>query len=197
MDLLLCMNYTGAKKYALDRLKNELPENLFYHHVHHTLDVCQAIENIANAERINGEDLTLLKTAGIFHDLGFVVQYMDNEPVAVEIAKEVLPSFKYSDEQIKIICDLILATKIPHNPQTHLEMIICDADLDYLGREDFHSISQSLMKEWLANGLVKTEEEFNRKQVSFFNMHQYYTQTAKKRREALKKKHLSEIKSLL
>ena len=35
------------------------------------------------------------------------------------------------------------ATKIPQTPLTKLEEIICDADLDYLGREDFFEISRS------------------------------------------------------
>lgn len=191
------MDYTGVKNYVLDRLKKELPSDLYYHHIHHTLDVCKAIEEIADAESINGEELILLKTAGLFHDLGFVVKYMDNEPIAVEIAKDVLPSFKYSIDQVNIICNIILATRIPHQPNSHLEEVICDADLDYLGREDFHPISKNLMKEWLAYGLINSEEEFNKKQVSFFNMHKYFTQTAKERRETLKKKHLSEIKKLL
>jgi uncharacterized protein len=191
------MNYSEAKTYVLERLNRELPSDLFYHHVNHTLDVCNAIEDLCASEKVNGEDLMLLRTAGLFHDIGFIEQYMNNEPIAVEIARRVLPEFHYSEVQINIICDLILATQIPHKPTTHIAEIMCDADLDYLGREDFYSISKNLMMEWMAYGIIKTEEEFNKKQVSFFLQHKYFTQTAKAQRELLKQKHLSEIQNLL
>ena len=40
-----------------------------------------------------------------------------------------------------LFSQLILATKVPQKPKNKLEKIICDADLDYLGREDFDNIS--------------------------------------------------------
>ncbi|MFQ3214673.1 MAG: hypothetical protein ACJAT1_000188 [Marivirga sp.] len=187
------MDFQGAKQYALDRLSSELSSDLFYHHVEHTIDVCNAIEGIAMEEGIVGNDLILLRTAGIFHDIGFIEQYANNEPVAVQIAQKVLPGYDYSDSEINIISELILATRVPQEPKTHLEEIICDADLDYLGRDDFDAISHSLMKEWIAYGLVDTEEEFNEKQLSFFNAHHYFTDTAKRNRKVLKEKHFAAI----
>ena len=57
-------------------------------------------------------------------------------------------------------------------------MIICDADLDYLGREDFDEISNSLKNEFLTYGVIKSEMEWDRLQVSFFNSHHYFTATS-------------------
>lgn len=188
------MDFKGAKQYALSRLYNELSPNHYYHHVSHTLDVCKAVNDIAIEEGVSDEELMLLKTAAYFHDLGFVKQYFNNEPIAAEIARDILPQFGYTERQIEIIAQLILATKVPQEPHNHLEKIICDADLDYLGRDDFYEISQSLLKEWQAYGLVETEEEFNQKQVSFFNAHHYFTNTAIKKRKNLKQKHLTELK---
>lgn len=190
------MDFNGAKKYALDRLRKELPDNLYYHHVHHTKDVCKAIEEIAEAEGVNSEELTLLKTAGLFHDIGFIEKYHDNEHIAASIAKEVLPKFDYTEEQISVIEGLILATRIPQKPQNHLEKIICDADLDYLGREDFREVSNSLMKEWRAQGLIEDEKDFNEKQIKFFKNHHYFTESARKKRGDLKRKHFAEIEKL-
>ena len=190
------MNFQGAKQYALDRLSKELSSNLYYHHVDHTLDVCNAVEQIAKEEGVDQEELVLLKTAGVFHDIGFIEQYANNEPLAAEIAREVLPQFDYSPQQIEKIANLILATKVPQEPKNHLERIICDADLDYLGRNDFHKISSSLMKEWMAYGLVDSEEEFNQKQIAFFKAHHYFTKTAREKRTQLKEKHFKEVKKL-
>lgn len=190
------MDFKKAKKYVLDRLSNELSSDLYYHHLEHTLDVCYVIEVLAKEEGASEEDLMLLKTAGLYHDLGFVERYEDNEPIAATIAGDLLPTFGYTKAQVETIQDLILATRVPQKPKTHLEKIICDADLDYLGRNDFHEISKSLMKEWLAYGLVKSEEEFNKRQISFFKAHSYFTETAQRKREELKMKHLSEIQNL-
>ena len=88
-----------------------------------------------------------------------------------------------------------MATKIPQTPQTKLEEIIADADLDYLGRDDFFEISEYLYKELLNSGIVNNEEQWNILQVDFFEKHHYFTQLSKELRDEKKKKHLVIIKS--
>ncbi len=187
------MQYHKARAYALGRLQQELPVKLYYHGLHHTLDVCQAVNEIACQEKVAGEELLLVLTAALYHDIGFVEQYLNNEPIAARIARESLPLFNYSPEQIEIVCNIILATSIPQRPTSHLEKILCDADLDYLGRQDFFDISETLRQEWQEFGLVSSLEEWNGKQLRFFQQHQYFTQSAKEKREPLKLKHLAEI----
>ena len=187
------MNFLDARDYALSRLHNDLSPNLYYHNVDHTLDVCRAIDKIAEAELIVGDDLTILKTAGLFHDIGFIEQYVNNEPIAAGIAQKVLTGFNYSIEQIRIISDIILSTSIPQHPKTLMEEIMCDADLDYLGREDFYILSKRLLNEWIAYGVVNSEEEFNKKQVDFFLQHHYFTKTSRQQRESTKRIYLSEL----
>ena len=191
------MDFNEAKNFILKRMGEELPQNLFYHGLHHTLDVCNAVEKIAKSENVNGESLILLKTAAVFHDCGFIKQYMNNEPLAVGIAQNYLPQFNYTEHQINTIADIILCTQIPQRPKNHIEEIMCDADLDYLGRDDFFKISETLKREWLAYGLVSSEEEYNQKQVKFFEEHNYFTKTAKALREPKKHKHLLELKKRL
>ena len=93
------MDFNEAKQFILKRMGEELPHNLFYHGLHHTLDVCNAVEEIAKSENINGESLVLLKTAAVFHDCGFIKQYMNNEPLAVSMAEDHLPRFHYTRDQ--------------------------------------------------------------------------------------------------
>ena len=66
------MDFEGAKKYTLERLRNELNDKLHYHSVEHTLDVLDSVTRLAKLENVNGHDQILLKTAALFHDLGFV-----------------------------------------------------------------------------------------------------------------------------
>lgn len=47
-----------------------------------------------------------------------------------------------------------MATKIPQSPNNLLEQIICDADPDYLGRDDFWKISNNLYHELKIYGVL-------------------------------------------
>lgn len=188
------INYKDAGQHILKLLSEFLPENLTYHNVHHTLGVCSAVERIAKTEGIEGEQVDLLKTAALFHDAGFIRRYDSNEEIGVEIAREVLPQYGYSKKQIEIIARLIMATKIPQQPNDLLEQIMCDADLDYLGRNDFHDIADSLRQELVTYSKIKTKRQWDEIQVRFLTQHAYFTQSAIKRRQAKKEEYLEEIK---
>ncbi len=186
-------NYKKAEQHIVKLLKIKLPEGLHYHGMHHTFDVCDAAQRIAKAEGVSGEDLFLLLTAALIHDAGFTVTYANHEDKSVELAKEILPQYGYSDQQLKVIEGIIQATKLPMQAQTLLEKIMCDADLDYLGREDFYPIAEGLKKEFLEQGIVKNDKEFDAIQIKFLNAHKYFTATAKASRDAEKQKRLEEI----
>ena len=191
------MQFEAVKKFISNKLKKELPVNLFYHSVGHINDVYSAAENLAQLENVDGENLKLLLTAVLFHDSGFTVQPKNHEEISCEIAKKHLPDFGYTAAQIKIICGLIMATKMPQNPLNHLEQIICDADLDYLGRDDFYKIGNKLYTELGIYGMIQTELEWNKLQVRFLESHHYFTDSAKKLRQACKDAHLKTIKDLV
>ena len=162
------MNFREVQTFVLGLLDKELPLNLFYHGVHHTVDVCNAVEALCKEEGVSGVELQLLKTAALMHDIGFIERYVDNEPIAVRYTRKILPVYGYSSEQIDMVADIIMCTQIPHHPKNHVEQIMCDADLDYLGRPDFFAVSENLKKEWFAYRIVNSEEEYSRKQIIFF-----------------------------
>lgn len=191
------INYRNAEKYIIKRLDEELPEGLYYHGIHHTKDVCESVERLAIWEGIRGEDLYLLKTAALFHDAGFIESYESNEPIGAQMAKEMLPSFGYNEEQIDLINRLIEVTKVPHNPKSHLEELMCDADLDYLGRNDFYPKADTLKKELIKFGKLKAEKDWDFLQVKFLTMHTYFTKSAQQRRDPEKQKRIIELKEVL
>lgn len=192
------MDFQKAKEYAIRRIDTELNETLYYHGSHHTRDVVAACERLAGLEKVEGENLELLLTAAWFHDLGFIEQYQKNEPIAARMAEEVLPGFGFSPEQVKIVQGCILATQIPQIPATHLERIICDADLDYLGRDDAYIIAHSLRMEWIKNGVFgESLVDWYNLQIRFLSAHSYHTQAAIRTRQGKKLQALSQIKELL
>jgi len=188
------MDFEKASEYIKNRLKKELAVTLYYHSFVHTMDVYNASVNLAKEEGVNKEDLDLVKIAALYHDAGFIYQYLDNEKVATQIARETLPGFGYTPSQVEIVAGIIMATVVHAVPKTHLEQIVKDADLDYLGRDDFHPISILLQKELNSNGFQLTDQKWDQIQIKFFEKHLYYTNSAIRLRKEKKQKHFEEIK---
>lgn len=191
------MDYEKIKKLILKKLKENLPEHLSYHSVMHVKDVIDAVEKIALAENVNEEELILLKTAALFHDTGFLYGAKDHEEKSCEIAQEYLPNYGYSQSQIDKIKGMIMATKIPQNPHNLLEQILADADLDYLGRDDFFTIGDKLFEELTIFGIVNSERDWNLLQEKFLERHHFFTKTAINNRNQKKQQNLEIIKSKL
>jgi uncharacterized protein len=190
------MDYEKAESFVFEKLNSGLGPELSYHGVHHTKDVLEAVIALAKAEHVSDYETVLIKSAALFHDIGFTEKYKDHEEAGCVIAKEYLPGFGYNEEQTAQICGMIMATKIPQTPHNLLEEILCDADLDYLGREDFYPISHSLFLEFMNNGSIAGKKEWDKLQVKFFESHHYFTKTAKAIRLPEKNKRLAELKKI-
>ncbi|MBI4647035.1 MAG: HD domain-containing protein [Bacteroidia bacterium] len=182
---------------VLDRLEKELPPYLEYHNFKHTIDVVTQVELIGWGESVNDEDLLLLKTAGLFHDIGHIKGSKDHEEKGAEMVREILPKYHYTEAQINKICELIMATKIPPKPNNLLEKIICDSDLDYLGRSDFIPVSDALFRELKAQNLIGSFNDWNKMQIKFLSFHQFFTETARKLREVNKQMQIDRIQKLI
>ena len=154
-------------------------------------------EKLSEMEGVNGMDVNLIKTAALFHDIGFVETYDGHEKVSIEFAKDILPGYGYSEKDISQIAGMIKSTEIPQSPNNHLEMILADADLDYIGRDDIFIIGQRLQYEWKIIGKISTLREWHEKQLEFLKTHQYFTQSAKKLRNKQKLKNIHELEMLL
>ena len=191
------MMFTEAKNFILEKLSTGLSKNLTYHSINHIKDVVSAASMLCKKENIAPGDEILVLTAAYYHDSGFLSTYQNHEAIGCEIARKHLPDFNYTDREIALICNMIMATKIPQSPKTHLEQIICDSDLDYLGRNDFFEIGSLLFTELKFYGFIKTETEWNELQIKFLESHHYFTQSSNSLRNSLKLEHINKIKELL
>ncbi len=187
-----------AKQYVLQRLEAEVSPDLLYHGIAHTRDdVVPAVERLANMEGITEDSFSLLYTAAWFHDIGFVEGSQNHELTGARIARQVLPGFGYSDEQVEVICQAILATVLPQSPQNLLEQILDDADLDMLGRADFMRLNSSLRRELSLYGMAFSDREWYISQIEFIQSHTYFTASARNLRDVGQRKNLMELKRLL
>lgn len=192
------MNLPGAMDFVV-KYQNENHHPAFhYHGIFHTLDVHQSVVRLAAVEKVDPEDLPLLEAAALFHDIGITEGYKDHEKKSADIARTVLPRFGFSGGSIDRICDLILSTSIHTLPSKLPEMILCDADLDHLGRADFFMRSFQLQTEWSMLGIRRTTPaEWLKIEAEFMKEHRYFTQTAKATRDAGKAENLAYIERFL
>jgi adenylate cyclase len=189
------IQFTNLQEIILDKLEKHLSQNLYYHNVKHTMDVVTQVELIGLGEGVTDEELLLLKTAALFHDTGHAFSYEDHEIHSCQVARELLPEYYYTISQIDTICELIMATKLPPKPRNKLEEIMCDADLDYLGRSDMIPVSNTLFLELKERSMISSLKDWNEMQMKFISRHQYFTLTARNLREVNKQAQIERIKN--
>lgn len=177
-------------------LRQELAPTLVYHNVYHTLDVLEQAERIAESEKTNENDLYLIKVAALYHDIGFLYAHGGHEEKSCHYANVDLPEFGLCETEISRICNMIMATKIPQSPKTKLEEILCDADLDYLGRADYFAISNKLKEEFLIYRVIQNQADWLPLQIRFFENHHYCTLSSMELRNPVKIEHLQKLKEL-
>ncbi|MCL2073524.1 MAG: guanylate cyclase [Marinilabiliaceae bacterium] len=188
------IRFDDITEVIMERLNNELSPRMTYHTADHTADVILQIEILGSGEKVTEEEMLILKTAALMHDTGFLISYTNHESKSIELAKEILPTYQYTFMQIDKIVKLIEITKHKEKPVNKLECIMKDADLDYVGRSDYQEFSDKLFKEVVEFEKDITYLEWTKYQYDFFVKHQFYTETAKKLRQAKKDKHLEILK---
>lgn len=188
---------SSAMQYAHRRLE-ELSPKLTYHSFWHTWnDVLPAVERLMSLEHVAGVDAMLVRTAAIYHDIGFVVQSAEHEMLGAQIAGEVLPAFGYTPAQVEQVRGMIMATRLPQSPRNLLEQILADADLDVLGRDDFWPRNQALRAECEAMGKTTTDAQWCTCQLKFLQSHRYFTLAAQTLRDAQKQQNIALLRQRL
>jgi len=189
------MDFESAYSFLIGKLEKELPSYLHYHNAEHTKDVLGAAERLAVSENISGNDLVIIKTAALFHDSGFLETYTDHEEISCDMARKWLPQFGYNKEEIEKICVLILCTKIPQVPENKLAEVLCDADLYYLGTDNYFLNADKLYKELHEAGFVKKREEWQMEEIKFVEAHHYFTNSARKKLDLKLSQTLAKLKA--
>ena len=185
-------------QYIRSLFRDELPDGIKYHDADHTLHptkgVVAAANRIAISENISEHDRELLIAAAYFHDTGYIREYDKNEPIAARMAGRILKLIGYKPKEIEMIQKMILATDLAREPKTHVEKILCDADLDHLGREDFFTMDGKLREGRRIRGLdVSDDEKWYKGTLEILKSHQFYTESQKKLREKEKQKNIRQL----
>lgn len=154
-----------------------MPAKYCFHNFEHTSQVVSYAEKLAIMEGFSVDEVSLLVIAAWFHDTGYSEGGPDHESRSVARAKDFLAEL-LNENQLEIISGLIMATKMPQNPQTNLQKVICDADLAHLGNEHFWERNDLLKLEMENNGIKMGKTEWLEFEINFISGHMYHTRSA-------------------
>ena len=168
---------------VFEDILSTLPENLHFHGLPYARKVYNQSFLLCRSEEIEQEDRLLVRTAALMLYTGYTQDYHNFQNRSAVISREILPDFKYSDRQIDQICNLILATKRPYNPNNRLEKILIDAKMEFIGRSDYSDRIKLLFRELKENGSKINGQQFKKQQLELLFDFEFYTVAAQRMRE--------------
>ncbi|MEM0998049.1 MAG: Pycsar system effector family protein [Bacteroidota bacterium] len=182
---------THVEDHVRAAFRKKASDQHLYHNLDHTIGVVEAVRLIGAGSGLPAEEQAIAEMAAWFHDLGFVDDGRGHEANSAQLAESFLQSHNYSESGIAQVRSLIMATKMPTNPQSLAEKVICDADMSHLGSKSFQEISHLLRIEMeLVHGNIQTDAEWYRAQIGFMTRHQFYTDFAATSYRKRKKKNI-------
>lgn len=197
MQTSTVQRFTQIAPIWLDILEKGLKPELQYHSIHHVLSVIERVEFIGTYEALDAEQVALIKVAALFHDSGFLEGPKEHELKSCDIVRLQLPQYGFNEVDIEHICAMIMATKIPQSPADLMAQVLCDADLDYLGTEDYDGPANQLRSELQAINPAMNPLQWLQLQINFLENHSFFTSYAREHREPLKRLHLGRLKKQL
>ena len=187
-----------TQDFVFNLFKTQLPDGLLYHNFSHVKETVLSCEKIAKIHDLNDEQIEVTLLAAWLHDTGFTKKYIDHEQESVEIAKDFLNKKEYPGKKLAQVIACVKATKMPQNPKTLLEEIICDADLSSLGKPTYFENSELLRSEWEQQCEKKIDEiEYLKKELDFLTSHRFHTIVAHELYESQKIKNITTLKKTL
>jgi adenylate cyclase len=163
---------------VIELVAKDIPANLYFHNAARIRDIYGLVELFGRAEELNDEETLVLRTAGLLIDVGYIWSYDEHENESIRFARELLPKYSYTPDQVERVVDLIEATKRLRKPQSRLEEILLDADMNYLSRADFVTLSKAFFNELYERNKIGNKEEWLRMQIVLLSNHKYYTSVA-------------------
>lgn len=192
MELENISAYPEVCHKILDDLSRKLPGHLTYHTLGHIIDVSNVCNHYIDYYMVTDRVARLIRIAAVGHDYGYIYTPVEHEERSIKELRPMLTD--YSEAEIRLIEGMIRATKVPQKTNNLYEEILADADLDYLGRDDYSPISDGLYREFLHFGVVKNEEEWLQLQIRFLENHAYQTDWALAHRSPQKEKLLEGLR---
>jgi adenylate cyclase len=170
-----------------------LPSSLHFHRIEYARKVYNQSFLLCRSEEIEQDERLLVRTAALMLYTGLTQAYHNYENRSAVIAREILPNFHYSEVQIDQVCNLILATKQPFQPNNQLEKILIDAKMEYIGHPDFPEQLQRIYREIKETGSSMNGQQFKKLQLEFLYTFDFFTLAAQRLREVSREDQIEKL----
>lgn len=183
-----------AEKYVTSYLNENLDSSFVYHNLAHTQRVVSKAKELIEESNLPDEEAQLLLIAAWFHDVGFTKIINGHEKQSVKIASEFLKSHKVSDDKIKTVSEIIMATQMGYEPKNNIEALIKDADCAHISSKNYDDYAALLRKEWeLTLNKKVSKQDWLQENISFLTSHTFNTDLATSKWESRKGKNLASL----
>ncbi|MEY4903617.1 MAG: hypothetical protein RLZZ292_1432 [Bacteroidota bacterium] len=175
--------------------KEHISAEYVFHDVTHTQQVVESTQEIGKGLNMSIDEMEILQIAAWFHDMGYSQGADGHEARSSDYAGHFLTQQHYEEGKIKQVQECILATKMPHNPKTILQKILCDADMSHLGKKSYWDRSDRLRQELLiTRSMVMNENEWIDFELNFMLNQRYHTPVAQALYNKRKAKHIKQLR---
>ena len=180
---LQLLRLADVEEKVFEDILSRLPDSFHFHRSDHARRVYDQSFILSRAQEVEQEERLLVRTAALMLFTGLTHSYNNFENSSVEITREILPHYQYSEKQIDQVCNLILSTKMPFQPGNLLEKIVIDARMEYLGCTDYTRKIELLYQELRESGVKINGQQFKHQQIELLHEFEFFTLAARRLRE--------------
>lgn len=188
--------------FQLPLLENEIKQILIdgavpnntYHNLRHVIRVQKDVMFLARQYGLDDESCGILSAAALLHDIGLLDGDHRHEERSARMATTILPNYGFTAYQVGQIVDMINSTVFPQKPKDFLSELLCDADLFYLGTNEYDQIAYELRLELEMKGQYMSDLDWMRYQINFLENHHYFTLYGQEYLEPRKQAILKELR---
>ncbi|HTE29886.1 MAG TPA: Pycsar system effector family protein [Chryseolinea sp.] len=187
-----------ARALAEKQFSSNAFDKCYFHNLDHTIEVANAASEIGIKSDLLPEELDAVIAAAWLHDLGYQEGAQNHEDNSIRMAADLVRRLGTPFGKVNLINNAILATRMPQQPKSMVDKVLCDADLYHLSEPDYEAKGDLLRKEWVATKQKElTDEEWLTKNLEFMESHRYQTPYGQTVLEEGKRKNLKRLRKRL
>ena len=178
MVRLQTMKLQDVEEYVIKFFDDEAPPNFYFHTSSMIKSISTQVDILAGAEHLDEEEYISVKLAVLFLFTGLIDDYEQPFELSRNRADDILPRLGFDGstvERAKVYIEMFYAGDFTTQPM----MILHDAVYDYMGRVDYISLTDRLMKELKETGYVGDIGTWARDQKDFLLGHEFMTETGR------------------
>jgi adenylate cyclase len=190
------LRLVDIEEFIIQTFETDVTSKLHFHNHRHTMEVYSLVELLGRAEGVTEEEMLMARTAALMGDTGFLIDYNNNIAKSVEFAQQNLPRFKYNENQVQQVVQLLQTKDKVTMRSSQIEKIMADAETIYFGRVDFLLLAENQFKELHEMQIVSSKETYITGMTKTLQEHQFFTETAKRLQEISIKEQIDQLKKL-